>query len=198
MHVVRFLKLTGDFSSIVLEHLETFFKNDHNVAITCIFCNYKLQADQTVPNLIASLLKQIVQGSHTDLKEVKSLYTRHKKDCTRPTLNELTSVLALEIGALSKVFIVVDALDECREDDASRAKLLKVLRLLPKNVNLMVTSRNLPTIAEDFDKAERLDIRATGEDVTTYVNSRISLAPRHIKDLQEIIVSKVVGSADGM
>ena len=98
----------------------------------------------------------------------------------------------------SKVFIIVDALDECREDDATRALLLQVLRSLPLQVNLMVTSRNLPSIGRDFEGAKRLHIRAKDDDMKVYIEGRIAFGPRHLKNLQEAIVNKIVKNAKGM
>ena len=185
-------------SSTVVNHLQTIFEEDEKVAVLCVYCNYKDQIEQTVSNLVASLLKQIVQDLRACVDSVKPLYTRHENQDTRPTLDEFTQAFEAAIGAYSKVFIVVDALDECREDDATRAKFLRVLRSLPENVNLMVTSRNLPSIARDFDGIERLNIRAHDEDIRMYIEGRIALAPRHLKALQETIANKIVENAKGM
>jgi ATP/maltotriose-dependent transcriptional regulator MalT len=174
------------------------FEADDKVRVICIYCNYKEQKEQTVSNLAASLLKQMVQDSCATSENVKSLYTRHKNRNTRPTLAEFSRLLGLEIRSYSRVFIVVDALDECCEEDGTRAKLLRLLRSLPANVNLMVTSRNLTSIARDFGGTDRLDIRATDDDVRTYIESRLVLAPRRIKNLQEDIVREIVGNVDGM
>ena len=82
------------------------------MATTFIYCNYKEQADQTVSNLVASLLRQVVQGRRAISDDVKSFFERHRRQTSRPTLDQLTDVLISEIRTRSKVFIVVDALDE--------------------------------------------------------------------------------------
>src|SRR3984957_6145114 len=132
--------------SIVVNHLQTLSEENESVAATCIYCNYKEQAEQTVSNLVPSLLRQIVQGRRAISDDVKSLFECHQRQSTRPTLDQLTDVLISEIRMRSKVFVVDDALDGCREDEAVRAVFLQVLRSLPLPVNLMVTSRNLPSI----------------------------------------------------
>jgi len=176
-------------------HLQTIFKDDDKVVVLYIYCNYKEQAQQTVTNLIASLLKQILQNPRASLDEVKSLYASHKNGSTRPTLVEFINALESNIRTCTKVFIVVDALDECREEDGTRASLLQALRSLTGTVNLMVTSRNLPSIAREFEGKKRVVIRAHDEDVTRYIRGRIALAPRHLKKLQETIVHQ---SVEGM
>jgi len=46
--------------SIVVNHLQTLFEDNDPVAVAFVYYNYKEQADQTVSNLVATLLKQIV------------------------------------------------------------------------------------------------------------------------------------------
>ena len=181
-----------------MNHLQTIFKDDDLVIVLCIYCHYKDQTEQTVTNLVASLLKQIVQHPQANLDNVKSLYTVHKNQGTRPTLDDFITAFGLETRSCSKVFIVVDALDECREEDGTRARLLKALRSLAGNVNLMVTSRDLPSIARDFEGKKRLTIRARDEDVTMYIRGRITLGPRHLRNLEGTIVNKIVENVKGM
>src|ERR1700722_4460606 len=119
--------------SIVVNHLQTLSEENDSMATTFIYFNYKEQAEQTVSNLVASLLRQIVQGRRAISDDVKSFFERHRRQSARPTLDQLKDVLISEIRMRSKVFIVVDALDECREDDATRALLLEVLRSLDGN-----------------------------------------------------------------
>ena len=52
------------------------------------------------------------------------LYRRHSKKQTRPTLGELSKLLQSEVRHISKVFIVIDALDECPESNRTRESFL--------------------------------------------------------------------------
>jgi hypothetical protein len=173
------------------------FKGD-NVAILCIYFNYKEQIGQTVTNVVASLLKQICQDRHAIPDAVKSLYEKHHIQNTHPALEEFLEVLNSVLAKYSKAFIVADALDECPEENGIRARMLSALRSLAGNVNLMVTSRNLPTIAQDFQETESIEIRATDEDIKKYIAGRISFAPQHVKELKDDIEMKVIESARGM
>jgi hypothetical protein len=188
----------GCARSIVINYLQTFFR-DANVAIVFIYCNYKDHALQTVSNLVASLLRQMVQDRATISDNVRSFYKLHQDQDTRPTLDEFTDALTAEIKNYSKVFIVVDALDECVEDSGARDNLIRILRSLSGIVNLMVTSRNFPSIARYFQGTKRLEIRANDEDMRRYIEGRIARARRqHLYALQENIVNKVVEGAKGM
>jgi hypothetical protein len=137
---------------------------------------------------------------------VKSFYKHHKDRETRPTLEELRQVLQSEIKMFTKVFIVVDALDECSELDAdrTRSKLLMALRSLESTINLLVTSRELASIAQDFRETKRLDIQADDQDVRRYIENRIPHEPRLARHVhghptfQEEIVVKIIENARGM
>jgi hypothetical protein len=184
--------------AIVVNNLQRQYK-DSDIAVTHIYCNYKEQAVQTVSNLVSSLLKQMVQGRSALSDNLKSFYRHHQDQDTYPTLDEFLEALGSEIGIYSKVFIVVDALDECTEDYGTRANLLRVLRTLPGTVNLMFTSRDLSSIARQFRGTKRLDIQAHGEDLRKYVRGRIASLPRqHLIGLQEVIEDKVVEVSGGM
>ena len=186
-----------------MDYLQRYFKDD-NVSITCIYCNYREQPDQTVSNLVASLLKQLVQDHSAIYDNVGHLYECHRRIRTKPTLDEIHEVLCSETAKFSKAFIVVDALDECSEVNQTRAGLLKALRSLGSNVSLLVTSRDLTELALHFCDTKRLDIRATNEDVQRYIEDRISRGGRlaiHVKQsrtLQAEIVGKIIEQVDGM
>jgi len=107
--------------------------------------------------------------------------------------------LKSEIKLYSKVFIVVDALDESPEDEGTRADLLVALQSLSGTVNLMVTSRDFSPIARHFPGATLIDIRANDEDVRSYVHGRIACVPRrHLVALQVTIANKIVENVKGM
>ena len=91
---------------------------------------------------------------------------------TRPNLDELREALRAEVGRYSKVFIIIDALDELVEQD--RGRLIKEVQSLA-NVGLLVTSRPLAVIEQILLGEMSIDIRAHEEDVRKYVKHRIDI-----------------------
>jgi hypothetical protein len=162
-----------------------------------MYCNYKEQTEQTATNLIASLLEQLVQDCRSISENTKSFYNQHRNQSTSPTLDEFITALGTEIKTYSKVFIVVDALDECSESNGSRAKLLRALRSLTGPVNLMVTSRDLPSIEQYFRQAQHLRICPTDEDVTKFIQSQLADYP-NLFHMRDIITTKIVEKVNGM
>ena len=136
-------------------------------------------------------------------EDVKHIYELHKKNGTRLTLNEALRVLVSAARRFSKVFIVLDALDECPEASGTRAGLLAALRTLKDTFKLLVTSRDLSSIAEDFCDAQ-LRISASNDDVRRYIEKRIDSErwlKRYVKkcpELQEEIVTKILENVQGM
>jgi hypothetical protein len=179
-----------------VDHLQTLFQ-DGKVAIAFLYFNYKEQVRQTVSNLIGSLLKQIVQYRVRISDSIKSLY-EHCEGRTRPTLNDLMKALKAEISPYTKVFIIVDALDECSEE--TREYLLRAFQSLAGTVNLLFTSRNLPSIARYFEGTKRLDICPSDEDLRAYVEARFNQSRFGLRrlDVRETVVNRVVQRAQGM
>ncbi|KAL9008772.1 MAG: hypothetical protein Q9173_006135, partial [Seirophora scorigena] len=103
-----------------------------------------------------------------------------------------------------EVFIIIDALDECPAADQNRTTFIGGVRgLLPK-VRLMVTSRDIPSIAKIFRSDLHLHIRATDQDVKLFVESQIDqkaelsdLLEDH-DDVRSMITATVVGKSHGM
>ncbi|KAI9778250.1 MAG: hypothetical protein M1839_008274 [Geoglossum umbratile] len=188
-------------TSVIVDYLERSFAQE-DVAIAYIYCSYKRQKVQTDINLIASLLQQLVQKGSSIPKKVLSLY----RDRTRkpPTLNEFSKLLQSEIRRFSRVFVIIDALDECTDGDGTRGRFLAELRKLQPDIHLLVTSRHMTIPERDFEEAMRVEIRARDEDVEKHLESRIGRESRltsYVKrdpSLRGTIISTIVKKARGM
>ena len=194
-------------ASIVAEHLwETFPEKafqDHKTGIAVLYCSYKRGEEQRDVNLLAALLKQLAQGQQLIPEPVKSLYEHHKTRKSRPSSDEISTSLLATSKSYSQVFIIIDALDECRDDDGTRAKLLSRIRNLQtqSNVKLMATSRLITKIEQEFEKDIRLDVRASNDDVERYLDSQMSRLPSCVLErpsLQQRIKTDIIKAADGM
>jgi hypothetical protein len=188
------------FRSIVVEYLERSSEQE-DIAVAYIYCSYKEQGIQTNVNLIASLVQQLAQTKPTISDEIKSFYhdyTNSKKK-KKPTVREWTDLLQLEARLFSRVFIIIDALDECSDINS----FLTEIRKLQLSIHLFVTSRYVLTIEHEFEMAARVEIRASDEDVRRYVGERImrDLLAKLIKPdptLRETIVDSIAQNSKGM
>jgi hypothetical protein len=189
------------FSSFVIESLQK-NRESPNIGVAYIYCNYKDTFKQTPVNLIASLLHQLVLQKEILQGELTALHKRHIRNKTRPTLAEYTKLLQAAADCFSKVYIVIDALDECPEADQARQSLLKEIGKLDC-VSVLVTSRNIP-IGGELQSATRLDVRANDLDIRKYLEERMSRSDRIKKfakmdsTLYDAIEHTILEKAKGM
>ncbi|KAH8586052.1 ankyrin repeat protein, partial [Bisporella sp. PMI_857] len=190
-------------TSIVVDDLCNKFHIDSTTGIAYVYCSFRRQDEQTAKDLLTSVLKQLAQGQSLLPDSIRSLYDKHKNRRTRPSFDEVTEVLQSVAAMYSRLFIVVDALDECQTSNGCRARFLAdILNLQAKyRANIFATSRIIPEIMEKFQGSISLEIRASEQDVRKYVNGQISHLPYFVgrnPELQEKIKSEIVKVVDGM
>ena len=192
-------------TSTVVNHLEIVFQNDRSAAITYVYCNFRRQHEQTAETLLASILKQLLQKISYMPNDTKSIHNKHKDNQSRPSLEEISILLRSTSQLYSRVFIIIDALDECAALSGCREKLLRVLFTVQDKsaVKIFATSRFMPDIEREFSKrgTAPLEIRAPDDDVRAYLNSDECPLPNFVRtrhDLRQQVTEKVVQSVDGM
>jgi hypothetical protein len=192
-------------SSLVVDHLLWRLQNP-DVAIAYIYCDYGNDVEHTPLNLLGSILKQLVYSGPDVSRVVKDVYHNRIKKNARMKLTEVSSLLHIEAARYSRVYVIVDALDECSDRNGVRRTLLESLLHLRETsaVNLMVTSRFIPAIEERFSSMTsmtRLDIRAQDEDVASYVSASMQDLTQCVEGnlpLQDAIVTAIMNNAQGM
>ncbi len=189
-------------ASIVIDHLWNEVRTD-GIGVAYIYCDYLKYREQTPIHLAGSLLKQLAEQQNPFSESLKSFYDEHKSSNTDPNPKRAFEVLKAECDSWSRVYIIIDALDECSEKDATRQRVVEGLLSLQgsKRINILVTSRPIPSILCDFEVSERLEIRANSADIQTYLLGQMDRFPKRIlaeKDLQAKIINRVVDAADGM
>jgi hypothetical protein len=191
-------------ASIVINHLSERFQTNADIGIAYIYFSYKQNVDkQNVDNLLSSLLKQLSQEQPSLPDSVKALHDQYRNKRTRPSIDELSRALQSVAAIYSRVFIVIDALDECQAANGCRARFLtEVFNLLTKaGANLFATSRFIPEITDRFKGSISLEIRASEEDVRRYLEGHMSKLPTFVgnsSDLQEEVKAGIVKAVDGM
>ena len=166
-----------------------------------IYCRYNEQ-NQTAINLVASVVQQLAQQQFDLPEDISAIYDLHIRAGTTPSLSEYSKLLRSQIQKLSKLLIVIDALDECL--DGHRAVLLDELQDLSPVPYLLVTSRHIPTIEKRLGEASFLEIEAKEEDVRVFLEAWLDqqdLCVRLIKAdplLRELILNTILGKSQGM
>ncbi|KAJ7584184.1 hypothetical protein C8J56DRAFT_1167001 [Mycena floridula] len=148
----RELWCPGDFgvgktllASNVIEDLQRRFNTTANYAVLYLYFSHK--ETYTLRELVACLLRQLVYPRLTQSDLVKSLRADQQQN-RPPCSQKVSDLLHSEIQTYQRVFIVTDALDEYPE--TLRKPFLDMLRNLPSNASLLVTSRHIPSTAAHF------------------------------------------------
>ncbi|KAL7957775.1 hypothetical protein V8C34DRAFT_314629 [Trichoderma compactum] len=179
-------------TSIVIDHLERTYRADPTVVIAYVYCNYRRHEEQVIERLLASLLKQLSQGQNSLPKYLRGLYAEHVRKRTRPSLEEIKTALHSVMEDYSRIFVIVDALDECQNLDGSRQQLLTELFTLQEKyeVNLFMTKTSIS-----------LEICASTEDIERYLKGNTGQLPAFVQqnqELQQKIAAEISKAVDGM
>jgi hypothetical protein len=190
-------------TAIVIDDLYTRFQRNPSIGIAYLYCDFRRQHEQQIESLLANLLKQLAEKQSSIPATVKVLYNQYKDKPKRPSFNEISKVLHSVTTLYSKVFIIVDALDECQVTDGCRTRLLsEILKLQAGGgANIFSTSRSIPEILETFKESVSLEIRARDEDVHRYLASHMTRLPSFVLsslDLQNEIKATISNAVDGM
>ncbi|KAF5630756.1 purine and uridine phosphorylase [Fusarium tjaetaba] len=185
-------------TSIVIDSLKTQFVDYSNIGIAYVYCNFRRREEQTARELLASVLKQLLQGLKTIPESVESLH----RAGSRLSLESISSALLWVAERFSRVFVLIDALDECRTSDGTRTRFLsEIFDLQSKcQINIFATSRPIPDVTRLFTNCASLEVRATDDDVRMFVRGRMPQLPEFFgqQGLEEDITSQIVRSVQGM
>ncbi|KAL7915160.1 hypothetical protein GGI35DRAFT_172172 [Trichoderma velutinum] len=187
-------------TSIVVDYLTSEFRHG-DVGIAYIYCNYHRDDEQNTGDLLASILKQLAETQRLLPESVKDLYRSHQSRRTRPSVNELYKTLQSTISLYSRIFIIVDALDESQTSNNTRVDfLLHLFDIQIKNgINMFATSRHIPEIRDKFKESTVIEVRAHTDDVRNYLDSQISLSDSKLLDIcREDIKTKITEAVEGM
>ncbi|RSL70100.1 hypothetical protein CEP53_002017 [Fusarium sp. AF-6] len=177
-------------SSIVVDELEKQFQDD-------------LNENQTVDQVFGNLLRQLVAGQSDIPQAVQKAYEKHSKEGSKLKFEDISKLLHGLSALYSRVFIIIDALDECPSRAGRRNMLLsEVMKLQTAlSASVLCTSRPIPNIEAWFPAAVSIKVRASEHDVRKYLDGQIERLPGFVArspELQEQVKKQIVQVVDGM
>lgn len=173
---------------------------DSKVGLAYVYFAFSRQNEQTVEHVLASLLAQLLRGVENPPSHLSEI----KDNGGRPTRTQLIDQLCLAASGYQKVFIVLDALDECSTKEQCRTAVLNDVSLLQSRtgIRILATSRYDDDIASRLKgpHASTLPISAREEDVERFLTSEIRNFDPDIFDADFVaeVASNVVKVTDGM
>ena len=148
--------------------------------------------------MFRSLVGQLACQRKDMPRYIDDVYTTCAAGLRLPSEDQLCQMLLASIQGFSKVYVVVDALDE----SVDRAKFPEVLTKI-KNLHVLTASRYIEDVAlalQDFQPVE-IVANARIEDIRLHVKARLALEPRLARLSAEVktqIEEKLVNESGGM
>ncbi|KAJ7591985.1 ankyrin repeat-containing domain protein [Mycena floridula] len=190
-------------ASQVIDHLQKLTQGQPGVGVAYIFCDYRQSSIQGATDVIGSILRQLLINSEEIPGLLHSIHDCYKAVPPQPrTLHDFTTALEAQIQLYSRVYLVIDALDE--SSSKTRDILISTVHRLAESGHLHVLVTSRQTIGDEFANDSQIHIWANDGDIRRYITQRI----RDGKELQKVvngdetlqdeIINKVTEKADGM
>ena len=150
---------------------------EEGIAVAGLYCDFLSQQEQTVNNIVGAILKQLV-GRGDIPSYLREAYQKAKKEFggRGPQLLDLIKILRTTIAPLPRVFICIDALDECLPK--CLPELLDSLREIAQgssSTRIFFTGR--PHVKADiqryFTKAVVIPVIPNLGDIRNYVETKL-------------------------
>ncbi|KAH6650864.1 hypothetical protein F5144DRAFT_64935 [Chaetomium tenue] len=179
---VRKLWLVGELGagktilvSTVIHHLLVKYSSK-DFACLYVYFDYSEQRQQTYDKLLAHLLHQLLRQRDGATPEVQAVYENMRAKNIPLGPDEYIDMIKSEIRAFTKVFIVVDALDECLDEppEHTASNFVRALDQLPKRTRILFTSRPMTTINDRIKADKMIRVQTDVNDIATYFENRIN------------------------
>ncbi|KAG5817884.1 hypothetical protein H9Q71_001671 [Fusarium xylarioides] len=170
------------------------------------FFDFNDARKQKLEDLLRLLAIQLYHTGNEAARRLDSLFTSHDDGRRQPDTNALSACVDIMIQIAGKVFIIIDALDEC----IAREELVQWLKhLASRKAQLIVTGRPeiefQSAIPQSFDKLNcvQLDKNVVNGDICSYVEATLEQKPDFVDkklslSILEEIRDKIGDGADGM
>ncbi|KAJ4377357.1 hypothetical protein N0V83_000182 [Neocucurbitaria cava] len=144
-------------TSLVVDTLFEKFGFNLGIGIAFLYHAYG-QEDQNPERFLRSVLYQLGHRLRLIPTALIDLYRRYNNSASSPSVQELLGIIFETISKMSKVYLVIDALDELKS--SHRRVLLSGLLKLQENlhVSLFATSRGFPDVVNRFQQFPSLEI----------------------------------------
>ena len=195
-------------SSTLIEQLKADSKRQP-VRIAFYYFDFSDRQKQTTESCVRSLVKQLFDQSTGVSEELKLVF--ENVSLGRPTVEALAKVLREMLNDTYQDFIVIDALDECTEQEGEREReaffdvLREVKCICDGAYNIFIASRPEPDIQRDLSSLGAIEMTMerslVDHDIRTHIGALLLREPRFKKWPETIrteIQSVLLGQSKGM
>src|SRR5436190_7405605 len=129
--------------STIIDHIQTVCKREIESKPVCVYYYFDFndRKKQTLDGFVRSVLVQLSRHREIIPREVQELCDDKGKQQLEPTTDKLTDTLFALLKQFAKIYIIIDALDECREQSEMFDLMSKMMTPSGWSTNLLITSR---------------------------------------------------------
>lgn len=188
--------------SLAIDHLTSNFKTQ-DVGVSYFYFDYREQDIQTPAYFVASLLKQLAVQKACFPPPLLELYEKFKTESSQTLTTELSQVVKQVGITFDRLFVIIDALDEC-DGKRHRKEILRILKnLRVPPFRIFVTCRPHPQdIKQHFESATRIHVEASERDLRCFCSRMIddneNVSELVDEALREDILFTISRNAKGM
>ena len=188
-----------DNSSLVIDKLCNEAEEEEDTTVMCFYFDFAARNEQSPVNMLGSLLRQRVSGTERIPESVVQSFRKRRRGIGGRGL-QVAGILKMfqTITATKRMFICVDALDECAPEH--RMVVLESLRQIVQgssDVRVFMTGR--PQIRSEVEKtldgaAAFISIQPTEDGVVRYLRDKLSndTAPERMSSALEAEIMKTL------
>ncbi|GAB7364764.1 hypothetical protein MBLNU230_g5562t1 [Neophaeotheca triangularis] len=161
-----------------IEDIHIACDQDPDTSHAFFYFTFSEKRKQSDGDLLRSLVAQL-GWREPGLSMLRQAYRNSSQSVPGP--DELEKILLETIRSCSRVYLLVDALDECPEEHEARQRVLDRIERLTHdapNLKVFATSRELPTIRESLEalgsEPLRIPTSSVDADIRKYLASQLS------------------------
>ena len=171
------------------------------VPVLFFFFRQIVETNHHPKSMVGDFIAQLLDHSPV-LQATMKKYMDSRRTMDGPSMSELWTDLNEALLSLGKVYCVVDALDEMDVDqEPFFIDLLRLGRLKPASIKLLMTSRPLPVIEQALKDPSvlqiRLEQRLVDGDIAVYINHRLNQRPDFNDDLRQAVRDEIGCKSQG-
>ena len=185
--------------STVIDHLKSSFIRNKRYGLAYFYFDFRDSLKQDTSGFLASITCQLLRLQPLS-DEVIATYNRYNHE--QPTLSDLKDLFGKAISALDKVYLVVDAMDECKHWN-DLYDLVSLVSSKNYNVQFLASSRKEKHIEAVLRpggfSCMAMEDEFVGEDITLHVRNIIAKDPirRFRPSLKDEICAKLIVLSKG-
>jgi hypothetical protein len=191
--------------STAIEDIRNTCEQDADTAFAYFYFSFSDERKQSDSDLLRSLVAQL-GWREPGLSMLRQAYGDAKRSVPGP--DELEKILLASTRSCSKVYLLLDALDECSEEHDTRQSVLARIKRLTQdapNLRVLATSRELDRIRKSMEvlvvEPLRVTTHAVDDDIKIYLANEMSRDPslRELSpEMRTLIETTIASRADGM